>query len=96
MQEDSYLIMKNNKKGSAGVWLAVLAGLFVLATVYVVVSKPYQMMYDKFYPELGAEEKVVMDKLDSGWTNFPIIFLLALIVGGIIRTLRQEPDTGGL
>ena len=91
--------MRRNKKGvsTAGIWLAVMFGIFLLGTVYIVASDGFDKIHSAFYNKTPAEYQANYLKVKNIWKNYPIIGTIALIAAGIYATYnKSERDTGAV
>lgn len=90
------MVNKNKKGGTAWLWLFGIVIIFVGIISYIVIDQGYSIMYDKLYPQLSAEAKIVADKNDSIWNNVPIFIVLGGALMMVVGAFYNEPDTGGV
>lgn len=83
------------KKGSAAyVFIVLLASLFVIGLIYVVMARPFDIIYTSLYSNITSDMQPTAQKIRSVWIMYPMIVIFGLIVWAIISTLKREPDTG--
>jgi hypothetical protein len=83
-------------KGSAWAWVVVTALVFMVGFVWIVMSQVY---VDKLFP--FGDEAVsghvnatnTLTHVKNVWNYWPLITIFVLIIYGIARSLKKEPDS---
>lgn len=93
-------------KGIAVVWLNILAGIFIVALVYIIFSRIiFGNITPTFYPQLqeinettSGVNKTAMfqtwNLIVVIWYLWPLIFIFGLIFYGIVRSQKREYELG--
>jgi len=88
--------MVMGKKGGAGaVWLLALVSIFVLGTVWITMTEPFDILHDKFSENMSSEYTPTMTKIQTVWNNWPLIMILGIIIGAVIYTIRDSSGDPG-
>lgn len=87
-------MVKMNKKGDFFIWFFALVAIFTISVIYLIMSEPWQQIYDKFEPNLTTEHKATAHKLQSVWKNWPILMILGVIITAVVMMNRKGPDVG--
>ncbi len=85
----------NKQGGAAAVWLVALVSVFVLATVWITMTEPFDVLHTQFSGDMDAEYLPTMTKIQSVWNNWPIIMILGIIIGAIVYTVRDSSGDPG-
>lgn len=82
--------MVNNKKGFAGLWIWVLAMVFLVGIVYLTMTGPFKWIHDKFIGDLTGDELATGNKITKMWNLFPVLFILLAALVLIVGSLRNR------
>ena len=83
-----------NKKGNAAmVWLVVLISIFVCGLVWIITDNPFTTIKNKLTPGMTVEHQTTVNKIDTVWKNWPVVFILGMILWGVIATIRDRSAT---
>ena len=83
------------KKGAAMIWLVLLLSIFIIGIIWVAMDKPFTMIKDKLTPGMSSEHQETANKIDSAWRNWPLFFVLGMVVWAVIATVRERSRTPG-
>lgn len=82
-----------NKKGQVVVWLFALMFLFMIALIYIIMTKPFIMVRDKFEGNFtGTEFEGTFDKLNTFWILWPVLVVVGVIIWAILSSMRSNPN----
>lgn len=82
------------RKGQSGlgVWLFALLFLFMVSLVYIIMTKPFLMVRDKFEANFtGTEFEPTFDKINTYWRVWPIIVITSIFIWAVVQSNRQSP-----
>lgn len=82
-------MMRRKKKGQAQlmVWFLALLFLFMIALVYIIMTKPFILVRDKFEQNFtGTEFQATFDKINTFWTVWPILVIVGVIIWAFVST----------
>jgi len=83
-----------NKKANAFAWISAIGTLFVVAIVYVIMTKPFEYIYDITASANFSGYNETRQLLQTTWQWFPAIILLGVILWVFIQTLRRDTYGG--
>ncbi|KKK64635.1 hypothetical protein LCGC14_2982220 [marine sediment metagenome] len=84
---------KKRGQGELQVWFFALLFLFMISLVYLVMTKPYIMVRDKFEANFtGSEFESTFDKINTYWKVWPVILVTSVFLWAIMSTLRDRPN----
>lgn len=87
------MMMKRKKKGQLTVWLFALLFLFMIALVYIVMTKPFLMVRDKFESNFtGTEFAGTFEKINTFWTVWPILVIVGVIIWAVFSSMNKGPN----
>lgn len=90
------MIMKKfriSKKAQVSVWLFALLFLFMTGLVYIIMTKPFLMVRDKFESNFtGTEFEGTFNKLNTFWTVWPILVVVGVLIWAFLTSTRQNPN----
>ena len=82
---------KRKKKAQLTVWFFALIFLFIVALVYIVMTKPYITIRDMFAPNFtGTEFEPTLDKINTFWTVWPILVIVGVFIWAFVQGQRQS------
>ena len=85
------VLKREGKRGQITVWFFALVFLFIIALVYIVMTKPYIAVRDLIGPNFtGTEFQPTFDKINTFWTLWPVL----VIIGVFIWAFVQSGSTG--
>lgn len=84
-----------NKKASVWGWFMITVAVFVIAILYMILTKPI-IEIQKATNETLADPDYAdsYNKVIVVWKYWPIVMLIGLIILGIMMSLKKEPYTG--
>ena len=84
---------RNNKKGQVVVWIFALVFLFMTALIYIIMTKPFLLVRDKFEGNFtGTDFEETFDRLNTFWRIWPILVVLGVFLWAILSTIKQNPQ----
>lgn len=84
---------RENKKGQGVlmVWFFALLFLFMISLVYLIMTKPFLLVRDKFESNFtGSEFESTFDKINTYWRLWPVILIGSVIVWAVMTTLNTN------
>lgn len=88
---------KKNKKAQVGVWLYALLFLFMIGLVYIIMTKPFLAVRDKFAPNFtGTEFEPTFDKINTFWKLWPILVVVGVFLWAFLKGIQQNPNIPNL
>jgi len=85
--------IKKNKRANAFAWLMVIVASFMVIVIYIAMSEPFAMIYDKLVPGMNASYVPTAQRYRQVWYMFPLIMLVGLILWGYLQSMRREPES---
>ena len=84
---------RNNRKGQVTVWIFALIFLFTISLVYIVMTKPFLLVRDKFEGNFtGTEFEETFNRLNTFWRIWPILVVVGVIIWAVLSSIRQNPQ----
>lgn len=84
-----------NKKASVWAWFMITIAVFVIAILYMILTKPIIAIQSATSDVLNDTDYASSyNRVITVWKYWPIVMLLGLIILGIITSLKKEPYTG--
>ncbi len=84
---------RNNKKGQVVVWIFALVFLFMTALIYIIMTKPFLLVRDKFEGNFtGTEFEETFTRLNTFWRIWPILVVLGVFLWAVLSTIKQNPQ----
>ena len=84
---------RNQKKAQVTVWIFALVFLFMTALIYIIMTKPYILVRDKFVDNFtGTEFEETFTRLNTFWRIWPILVLLGVFLWAVLSTIKQNPQ----
>ncbi len=83
------------KKGQTELmaWLFVLLFLFLISLVYLVMTKPFILIRDKFADNFtGSEFESTFDKINTYWKVWPVLLITSVIIWGFVMVMRPSSN----
>lgn len=75
------------------VWLFALLFLFLISLVYLIMTKPYIMVRDKFEPNFtGSEFEDTFNKIDTYWKVWPILLITSIVIWAFVSTTQNTAN----
>ena len=81
------------KKGQSElfVWFFALLFLFMISLVYLIMTKPYILIRDKFEANFtGTEFESTFDKINTYWKVWPVLLIGSIVIWAIVSTMRPS------
>lgn len=83
-----------NKKGNAYAWISAIGTLFLVAIVYTIMTKPFEMIYDATAGANFSGYNETRALLQTTWQWWPAIVLIGVILFVFVQTLRRDTYGG--
>lgn len=75
------------------VWFFALLFLFMISLVYLIMTKPFILVRDKFEANFtGSEFESTFDKINTYWKLWPVILIGSIIIWAVMSTLQNNPN----
>ncbi len=75
------------------VWLFALLFLFLISLVYLIMTKPYIMVRDKFEANFtGTEFEDTFNKIDTYWKVWPILLITSIVIWAFVQVTRTTSN----
>lgn len=86
-----------SKKAQLVVWLFALVFLFMIATVYIIMTKPFIMIHDQFAGNFtGTIYEPTFEKITTFWVVWPVLVIVGVFVWAILSSMRRDPNFPGV
>ena len=83
----------NQKKGQVVVWIFALVFLFMIALIYIIMTKPFLLIRDRFEANFtGTEFEETFTRLNTFWRIWPILVVLGVFLWAVLSTIKQNPQ----
>lgn len=86
--------MMKNKKGNAFAWISAIGTLFLVAIVYVIMTKPFEHIYSITSAANFTGYETTRQLLQTTWQWWPVIILFSVILFLFVQTLRRDTYGG--
>lgn len=87
--------ISKNKKASIWGWFMITVAVFVIAILYMILTKPVIEIQKATNDTLNdSDYATTYNQVITVWKYWPIVMLLGLIILGIMMSLKKEPYTG--
>ena len=84
---------KKRGQGELQVWFFALLFLFMISLVYLVMTKPYIMVRDKFEANFtGSEFESTFDKINTYWKVWPVLLITSIVIWAVVTTMRTSSN----
>ncbi len=84
---------KTKKSQQITVWFFALIFLFIIALVYIIMTKPFITIRDMFVENFtGSDFESTFDKINTMWRVWPILVIMGVIIWAIVASGRQTPN----
>ena len=84
---------KKRGQGELQVWVFALLFLFMISLVYLIMTKPFIMIRDKFEANFtGSQFESTFDKINTYWKVWPILLLTSIVVWAVMSTMRTSSN----
>ncbi len=86
--------MRKQKKGQQiTVWFFALIFLFIIGLVYMIMTKPFVLIRDKFEANFtGSEFENTFKQINTMWRVWPILVIMGVIIWAVVASTRQTPN----
>ncbi|KKL14772.1 hypothetical protein LCGC14_2512310 [marine sediment metagenome] len=83
---------KKKSQAQLQVWLFALLFLFMISLVYIIMTKPYIAIRDKFASNFtGTEFEPTMNKINTYWILWPVILIGSIMIWAFMTTMGTTP-----
>lgn len=83
-----------NNKGNAFAWISAIGTLFVVAIVYIIMTKPFEYIYEVTAAANFTGYTETRQLLQTTWQWWPAIVVFGVILWVFIQTLRRDTYGG--
>jgi hypothetical protein len=84
-----------DKRGSVWAWFVVTISVFIIAIVYMIMTKPIIEIQKVTNETLNDSDYAsTYNRVITVWKYWPIVMLLGLILVGVMYSIKKEPYTG--
>ena len=67
--------------------------VWFFALMYLVMTKPYVMIRDKFESNFtGSEFQETFDRINTMWRVWPILVIMGVVIWAVVASGRQTPN----
>ena len=85
--------MRKQRKAQVTVWIFALLFLFMIALVYIIMTKPFLLVRDKFEGNFtGTEFEETFTRLNTFWKIWPILVTLGVFLWALLSTIKTNPQ----
>lgn len=84
--------LMKSKKGAAFTWIAALMMIFFIAIIYIVMTEPFEVVYDEMRGRVDADHQTVFDQIRSVWGLWPLILIIGILAWAVLRSMRRDPN----
>lgn len=83
----------NDKKGQAFVWLTALMLIFSVGLIYIVMSRPFEVVLDTGRTLVNSTEyKNTFTQLNTFWKLWPVLVVVGLLMWAFLESMRRDPN----
>lgn len=86
-------IRRLGNKGILGVWLDALVSLFIVGTLFLITDDMMRNELAVIALDMGVPAENITNLL-TFWTAFPFVMCFGILLYAVVRSQKQEYDTG--
>ncbi len=85
-------LRKIGRKGQTGnltVWIFALMFLFMIALIYIIMTKPFIFIRDKLGSNFtGTEFEETFDRINTFWRLWPVLVIFGVILWAVVSSMN--------
>jgi len=84
---------KKKAQGQLAVWVYALLFLFMISLIYIIMTKPFIYIRDKYDSNFtGSQFEDTYKKINTFWTLWPILVIVGVLLWAFVSTMSQSPN----
>jgi len=86
-------LKKAQGTGNLVVWIMALIFLFMIALIYIIMTKPFILIRDKFDDNFtGSDFEQTFDRLNTFWRLWPVLVIFGVILWAVVSSMNPQQN----